>query len=842
MFHEAMSASFIKNTSTLVKYAILRASGPDSRLASGARIKVESFSRLNSLVRARRTMRMQWKIALFGVAIIILMTSVVVWRGRAFLREDKLAFVADSSMKQMSTFKRFTRERLETEKAGLVGFVSRRTTAGAGRERGFGNFDVIALARPGEGNSAWNPTWIEKGPLATTDKWPSEYEMTLLKSLPFVKVKDGEAYWVRLSDAQGNPIFAVIVSIEIQAPNAAPSTNSALPDTVDSGLVPVGTGQRAMAIGFASNDPLASITDDFIGSTSEVYVIDDKGYVAAHVEKSNLGTLFTSDPVVADILKSKSPIATGSFVDSENRPVIAHYERIDKTNLVAVETTPQSLITTSLSAFTKSTLLLGGLLSLLAFGASFLVSRNAESEPAGITNKPVESGAVETRRMDKDLSDIDSVVRRIRLERESTVDTTVLDAIREPLLAILGHAQLVKSKSEGEAQGHAESIEREARKVRDLMDKLNSLQNVQQAQENSTDNVEARGAIDQVMARYRDRFAQEHIKVNILADDVPRIAISQDILEQVLVQIFENSIEALASRNSKLMTIRLNFYDGATVLAVEDTGIGMSRDIREKAFNPMFKAFESPERTGLGLTFVKSVMDRFGGAIDLESIPGEGTTLSLAFPVGNLELKQFEAERLAVQSHSPVAVPQVEPPSAFSFGAKEPVATVEVVPPSGTEAADDVTDTINKAASESPANPPTADSSDATLVPIEPPKLPPPVPIEPHQPTLGGRPPLTAEVASGLPKFPGLQDLPPVPAFELSDVETKDEIKDETKEEDQEEPPGPSMNVTPVIVPTPPPLPSVVSLEPAASGSSVEPAESIEDKFQVKIRRPKPRS
>ena len=66
-------------------------------------------------------------------------------------------------------------------------------------------------------------------------------------------------------------------------------------------------------------------------------------------------------------------------------------------------------------------------------------------------------------------------------------------------------------------------------------------------------------------------------------------------------------------------------------MSVEDTGAGMSAETLARAFDMFFTT--KPQGTGLGMAIARSVVERHGGELRLDSAPGQGTTASVRLPL-----------------------------------------------------------------------------------------------------------------------------------------------------------------------------------------------------------------
>jgi signal transduction histidine kinase len=118
--------------------------------------------------------------------------------------------------------------------------------------------------------------------------------------------------------------------------------------------------------------------------------------------------------------------------------------------------------------------------------------------------------------------------------------------------------------------------------------------------------------------------------VRELDGDLPRILASPTALTQVLVNLIVNARDAMP--NGGQLRIRSWPEEGGVAFAVEDTGVGISPEDRDRVFLPFFTTKEPGKGTGLGLTMVQKIVADHGGRLDMESTPGQGTTFTVHLP------------------------------------------------------------------------------------------------------------------------------------------------------------------------------------------------------------------
>jgi signal transduction histidine kinase/CHASE2 domain-containing sensor protein len=230
-----------------------------------------------------------------------------------------------------------------------------------------------------------------------------------------------------------------------------------------------------------------------------------------------------------------------------------------------------------------------------------------------------------------DIVDITSLKEAERRRREML--SFLSHDLRAPLASILGITQLSRLKPEVLDAASVDRIEQHARKTLELADNFLHLARSEQDEPALVAAVDlasaARGAVDQV----RPQAERKNMRLTITVDDGNlRVTGNEGLLERVFLNLLTNAVNYTPEGGSIDVAV---WHEGERVCGkVEDTGFG----IEDEQLSRLFERYETFGRgghkggTGLGLAFVKRVVEQHQGTVSVRSRVNQGTVFELQFP------------------------------------------------------------------------------------------------------------------------------------------------------------------------------------------------------------------
>ena len=232
----------------------------------------------------------------------------------------------------------------------------------------------------------------------------------------------------------------------------------------------------------------------------------------------------------------------------------------------------------------------------------------------------------------QDLSQVKSLEEELRRsERMAALGKMaagVAHELRNPLSSIKGLAILLKSRFQ-EKSSDQETADILVQEVERLNRSIGELLDYARPQKLIKEDVHPEEVVRKTVSLIRMDAESVGVRVKIrMEDDLPLVLADQDKLNQVFLNLFLNSIQAM--EHGGLLDIRVATQGRNVLFTVKDTGCGVNKKDLPRVFDPYFTT--KPEGTGLGLAMSVKIIEEHGGNMTFESEPDVGTMVVVSLP------------------------------------------------------------------------------------------------------------------------------------------------------------------------------------------------------------------
>jgi len=116
---------------------------------------------------------------------------------------------------------------------------------------------------------------------------------------------------------------------------------------------------------------------------------------------------------------------------------------------------------------------------------------------------------------------------------------------------------------------------------------------------------------------------------------IPDVLVDPDQIRQVFLNIINNASDAIKEKGT--IAISTSHDDGKVRVTIQDTGEGMTVEQMKRIFRPFYTTKEVGRGTGLGLSISLSIVETLGGSIEVQSMPGAGSSFTVVLPAADTE-------------------------------------------------------------------------------------------------------------------------------------------------------------------------------------------------------------
>ena len=224
-----------------------------------------------------------------------------------------------------------------------------------------------------------------------------------------------------------------------------------------------------------------------------------------------------------------------------------------------------------------------------------------------------------------------------QMNRVSTIGeltASLAHEIKQPIGAAVTNAEVCVRLLDrpqpdiGEAREAALEMVKDARRAADIIDRVRSLH---QKGSSELETIEVNEVIGEMVVMLQNEANRHSVTVRAdLGEGLPAVKANRVQLQQVLLNLMLNGIEAILDTSGELNIKSQLVEDGELLISVVDTGVGLPTENADRIFNPFFTT--KYKGTGLGLAISRSIVESHGGRIWATPNSGPGATFCFTLP------------------------------------------------------------------------------------------------------------------------------------------------------------------------------------------------------------------
>ncbi len=237
-----------------------------------------------------------------------------------------------------------------------------------------------------------------------------------------------------------------------------------------------------------------------------------------------------------------------------------------------------------------------------------------------------------------------TVIRDVTKEKEADRIKTelvsmVAHELKSPLTSIYGFSELLLDAKlkDPKAEEYANVILTESTRLTDLINKYLDLSRLESGHTEIRINpFSLKQIVNKIIETYKGQTEKKKIRViQEISENLPLAMGDQDMIEQVLLNLFSNAIKYSPPRSK--IGIEVKEEEKNLIINVIDNGYGIPEEALPKIFNKFYRVADSEgsdeiEGSGLGLSLSKEIVERHGGTIKVTSRLGVGSVFSFTLP------------------------------------------------------------------------------------------------------------------------------------------------------------------------------------------------------------------
>jgi PAS domain S-box-containing protein len=219
-----------------------------------------------------------------------------------------------------------------------------------------------------------------------------------------------------------------------------------------------------------------------------------------------------------------------------------------------------------------------------------------------------------------------------RLAAMGRLTSRVAHEINNPLYGIINTLELLKSEIPPTSK-RRELLDMSLSEVIRLSTMVKNMLTFSRPDQETRKEIDMNKFLENILMFLERQLQECNIKVSVDLDrNLPLLTVSPGQMRQVFLNLFKNGMEAMPHGGDLMVTTRAR--DTTAEIVIQDTGAGMTGEVKEKIFDAFFTTKEQDVKgVGLGLSVCYGIVKDHRGEIVVESEPGKGSSFSVCLPL-----------------------------------------------------------------------------------------------------------------------------------------------------------------------------------------------------------------
>jgi PAS domain S-box-containing protein len=225
----------------------------------------------------------------------------------------------------------------------------------------------------------------------------------------------------------------------------------------------------------------------------------------------------------------------------------------------------------------------------------------------------------------------EALLQSEKLAAMGRLTSQIAHELNNPIYGIMNTLELLKTEIPPESK-RRRILELSLSEIQRLSEMLRNMLSFSKPEEEKRRPVKIDELIEGILLVMEKQMKESNIQVEASFDpDVPEIMASTNQMRQVMLNILKNAKEAMPKGGT--LFVKTSKEDNKVLIYIQDTGIGIPEEIKDKIFEAFFTTKQKVKGVGLGLSVCYGIIKDHGGEIKVESEVGKGTTFTIRLPI-----------------------------------------------------------------------------------------------------------------------------------------------------------------------------------------------------------------